>query len=242
MAMTPKRFEWIKEVLLQTYGRPPKRPPSDPMDELVQTILSQNTTDTNSERAFVQLKKQFPTWDMVRDAKPEVLARAIHCGGLAQIKSQRIIGVLQTIQQREGRLSLARVCGMPASEALAYLTDLEGVGMKTACCVLLFACGRPVMPVDTHVYRVSQRLGLLGGSVPIEKAHEALHTLIAPEDRYTMHILLIRHGRQTCHALRPECERCVLARHCPSGKGGASYSFPTAATNKAQSFCQYPAL
>lgn len=216
--MTPKKIEWFKQFLLKAYGSPPKHPASDPLDELIATILSQNTTDHNSERAFGQLKKMFPTWNQVLNANPETISKAIHCGGLAQIKSQRIIKVMRTIQEREGSLSLERIRAMPVKEALAYLTDLEGVGIKTACCVLLFAWGRPVLPVDTHVYRVSQRLGWLGGSVPIEKAHEELHKLIPPEDRYMMHLLLIQHGRQTCHALRPDCEKCVLARNCPSAK------------------------
>ena len=189
--MTPKKIELLKQLLLLAYGRPAKRPASDPVDQLVATILSQNTTDKNSERAFDTLKKQFPTWEAALYAQPEAVAKAIHCGGLAQIKSQRIIQVLRTIKAREGSLSLQRICSLPISEALAYLTDLNGVGIKTACCVLLFACGRPVLPVDTHVYRVSQRLGLIGGSVPIDKAHEELHKLIRNEDRFAMHVLLI---------------------------------------------------
>ena len=220
--MTPKKLELIQQLLLRAYGRPSPRSPSDPIDELVQTILSQNTTDQNSGRAFAKLKERFPTWDGVLAATPEAVAKAIHCGGLAHIKSQRIIKVLRTIQEREGSLSLARVCALPVNQALAYLTALEGVGIKTACCVLLFSCGRPVMPVDTHVYRVAQRLGLLGGSVPIQKAHEDLHRLIRNEERYTMHMLFIQHGRQTCHALRPSCGECVLARYCPSATHSAA--------------------
>jgi len=216
--MTPKKADQIRLLLIEAYGRPLARRATDPIDELVQTILSQNTTDQNSQRAFDTLKKAFPTWESVLGAAPESLARAIHCGGLAQIKSQRIVRVLRTIQEREGELSLKRVCAMPVNEALAYLTGLEGVGIKTACCVLLFACGRPVLPVDTHVYRVSQRLGLLGGSVPIERAHEELHALFAPAERYAMHMLLIQHGRRTCHALRPACDACALAEKCPSAR------------------------
>lgn len=225
--MTPKKAELIKQLLLKRYGRPAKRHPSDPIDQLVATILSQNTTDTNSERAFDQLKQRYPTWDAVLKAKPESIAQAIRCGGLAQIKSLRIIEVLRTIIEKEGSLSLDRVRSMPINEALAYLTDLDGVGIKTACCVLLFAWGKPVMPVDTHVYRVTQRLGLLSGSIPIEKAHNELHKLIATEDRYAMHLLLIQHGRKTCHARRPSCDECVLAHICPTAK---SYSCARVAT------------
>jgi endonuclease-3 len=214
--MTPKKVELLKQLLLKQYGRPAKRYPSDPIDQLVATILSQNTSDVNSERAFDKLKQRFPTWETVLKAKPEAVARAIHCGGLAQIKSLRIIKVLQTIVEKEGRLSLQRIASLPVNEALAYLTDLDGVGIKTACCVLLFAWGKPVMPVDTHVFRVTQRLGWLRGNDRIEKAHEELHKLIAPADRYVMHMLLIQHGRKTCHALRPACCECTISLHCPS--------------------------
>ena len=214
--MTPKKIELIRQLLLRAYGHPSPRTPTDPIDELVQTILSQNTTDQNSARAFRKLKERFPSWDKVLAATPEQVAAAIHCGGLAQIKSGRIINVLRTIQRQEGCISLQRICGLPVNEALAYLTELEGVGIKTANCILLFSCGRPVLPVDTHVYRLAQRLGLIGGSVPIHKAHEELHKQVRSEDRYAMHILLIAHGRQVCHALKPRCDECILARHCPS--------------------------
>jgi endonuclease-3 len=216
--VTPKKVELIKQLLLQAHGCPAKRAQCDPVDQLIATVLSQNTTDQNSARAFEKLKAAFPTWDEVVRAKPEAVAKLICCGGLAQIKSHRIIQVLRTIRDREGAISLDRLAAVPVNQALAYLTDLNGVGIKTACCVLLFAFGRPVLPVDTHVFRVSQRLGLLGGSVPIEKAHEELHKLVRNEDRYTMHMLLIEHGRQTCHALKPACDQCLLARHCPSAR------------------------
>lgn len=214
--MTPRKIEIVKELLHKTYGRLVRSPLTDPIDELVQTILSQNTTDQNSQRAFDRLRSTFPTWDAVLNAKPESIAKAIHSGGLAELKSQRILRVLRTIRDREGALTLKRVCAMPVNEALSYLTDLEGVGIKTACCVLLFACGRPVMPVDTHVYRVSQRLGWIGGSVPIHKAHEELHKIVDEHERYAMHVLLIKHGRSTCHALNPSCHECALSAHCPS--------------------------
>lgn len=214
--MTPKRIEQAKQLLLKSYGHPAPRPPQDPLDQLVATILSQNTSDRNSQRAFQRLKKRFPTWESVLEARPEELARAIQCGGLAQIKAVRIREVLEAIRQREGSLSLERLRGMAVNEALAWLMELNGVGIKTACCVLLFAFGRTVMPVDTHVYRVAQRLGWLGGRVPIEQAHGELHKLIAPAERYAMHLLLIRHGREVCQALQPRCERCALRPLCPS--------------------------
>lgn len=217
--MTPKKIEWVKHLLRKTHGPLVPRALSDPLDELVQTILSQNTTDQNSQRAFDQLKAAFPTWNDVMHASTDRIAQAIRSGGLAEIKSQRIVRVLRTIHEREGSLSLERVCAMSVNEALAYLTDLDGVGIKTACCVLLFACGRPVMPVDTHVYRVSQRLGWIDGSVPIQRAHEALHKIVDPAERYEMHMRLIRHGREICHALRPACVACALATHCPSAAG-----------------------
>jgi len=220
--MTPRKIELVKDLLRKTYGLPARSPLKDPLDELIQTILSQNTTDQNSQRAFLKLKENFSTWEDVLKGRTEAIARAIHSGGLAEIKSQRIQKVLRTIREREGRLSLKRVCSMPVNEALVYLTDLEGVGIKTACCVLLFACGKPVMPVDTHVYRVSQRLGWIAGSVSIEKAHEELHKIIPNGERYAMHVLLIRHGRQTCHALRPACDRCALSKYCPTASSSGN--------------------
>ncbi|MBI4027898.1 MAG: endonuclease III [Verrucomicrobia bacterium] len=193
-----------------------KRPRTDPLDGLIATILSQNTTDRNSDRAFRKLRKTFPTWKQACAAGPDAIKRAIRSGGLARIKSRRIQQVLRTIREREGALTLQRLRTMPTEEALAYLTGLDGVGIKTACCVLLFSCGRPVMPVDTHVYRVSRRLGILAENTPIQKAHEELHRRIAPVRRYAMHLLLIRHGRQTCRARKPECNGCALKFRCPS--------------------------
>jgi endonuclease III len=206
----------IRRLLLKAHGQPPPRPPSDPLDQLVATILSQHTTDVNSDRAFANLKERFPSWERVLKAGPGAVARQIRCGGLSRIKSRRIIGVLRSIRQQEGSLSLRRVASVPVEEALSYLTGLTGVGIKTACCVLLFAWNRPVMPVDTHIYRVSRRLGWLGEDVPVSRAHEALQKLISDRHRYDMHLLLIQHGRVTCHARHPACGECVLAVHCPS--------------------------
>jgi endonuclease-3 len=201
--------------LLAAYGPPPPRQPQDPLGELVATILSQHTSDLNTERAFRSLLDTFGSFEAVRDAPVEAIEAAIRGGGLARVKAPRIKQVLSRLQAERGALSLDFLRDLPLAEARAFLTSLGGVGPKTAACVPLFALGRPAIPVDTHVHRVSRRLGLIGPRTSAEQAHPALEAIVPPEQAYAFHLHLIQHGRQTCKAARPRCESCPLTALCP---------------------------
>lgn len=207
--------DWVYERLVETYGIPSWEPDGDALGGLIATILSQHTSDANSERAYERLTQTFAGWAAVRDAPVEAVAEAIRVGGLAQVKAARIQAVLRTLSEKQGgSLDLSYLRDFPLDEALASLQMLPGVGPKTAACVLLFSLGRPAFPVDTHVWRVTRRLGLIGPKVTADAAHTALERRILPERRHTIHLNLIRHGRQVCHAQRPECERCTLRVRC----------------------------
>ena len=187
------------------------------LDELVAAILSQNTTDTNSGAAFAQLQRRFPDWDAVRRASPATIARAIRVAGLSRQKAPRIKAILQTIHRERGELSLEFLRESPVPEAIEYLSRFPGVGPKTAACVLLFACRRPVLPVDTHVHRVSGRLGLIGPGTNAVKAQLELSPLVPPRQVLEFHVGLIRHGRAVCLANKPKCGDCPLLDLCPDG-------------------------
>ena len=204
----------IYQALLAVYGQPTWRPHHPPLDELVLTILSQHTSDLNSGRAFTQLRAALPTWEAVRDAPVAAIAAAIQSGGLAQQKAPRIKGILQRIWDERGSFDLDFLRTVPLAEAKAWLAALPGVGPKTAACVLLFACGRPAMPVDTHVHRVSRRLGLVPDRATAEQTHALLEALVPPEWYYAFHLNVIKHGREVCKAPRPRCELCVLRPWC----------------------------
>lgn len=213
----------VYALLISTYGEPSWKPDYDPLGGLVGTILSQHTSDQNSERAYQQLVATFPTWEKVRDAPTLLVAEAIRSGGLANIKAPRIQEALYTLSKQQGADghadSLAQFLNeklrkLPLEEAWRYLRTIPGVGPKTAACVLLFNMGEPVMPVDTHVHRVSKRLGLIGTHVTPDQAHEIFDKCTPHEWVYSLHINLIRHGRQVCHAQRPECSRCALYGEC----------------------------
>ncbi len=219
----------IPEIIARlddAYGIPEWRPHRDPLSELVLTILSQNTSDSNSGRAFVRLLEAFPTWEAVIEAPLAELIAAIQPGGLAPTKAPRIQAVLRDIKERRGDFDLGFLAELPLDEARAWLGSLHGVGPKTVACVLLFALGRPAMPVDTHVFRVAQRLGLIPSragkaAMTAEKAHALLEAAVPPDGYYAFHIGLIKHGRRTCSAQRPQCESCVLRDLCPSaGRAG----------------------
>lgn len=219
-----RRTEWVL-VSIQTivslleaeYGAPSRdsfRP--EPIDELVNTILSQHTSDTNTAGAYASLKQTFPSWDAVIDAPTGDVANAIRSGGLANQKAPRIQNVLADVREQRGDFDLGFLNDLPVHDALSWLTALHGVGPKTAACVLLFSLNRPVMPVDTHVHRVGLRLGLLPAGISAERAHGALESGMSPDEVYTAHMLLIQHGRRTCKARAPRCAECVLLTHCPS--------------------------
>lgn len=206
----------VLDRLRAFYGEPSadrKRP--DPMAELVQTILSQNTSDANSDRAYASLRARFANWEEVLEADEAAIADAIRSGGLAEIKARRIKAVLEEVRKQRGRLDLDFLAGWETETIRQWLTSLPGVGPKTASCVLLFSLDRPAIPVDTHVYRVSRRLGLLRPGTPVSRSHLVLESLVSGSEMYPFHMLLIRHGRQTCRAVAPRCSACPLADICP---------------------------
>jgi endonuclease-3 len=211
-----RRLRRIVDKLAAEYGRPVLRPHGAPVDELVLTVLSQNTNDRNRDVAYGRLRERFPTWDAVREAPLEEIEDAIRPGGLAPTKSVRIKQILEAI----GEDDLAHLAGDPLEEARAELVALPGVGRKTAACVLLFSFGRPDVPVDTHVYRVGGRLGLWPQKASFDRAHDELLRLCGDDGEfaYETHVLLIRHGRRTCVARSPRCAECPLRRMCPEGK------------------------
>jgi endonuclease-3 len=200
-------------LLEEQYGipYPDKR---DPVDLLVMTILSQNTSDTNSLRAFALLKSRFGGYEEILAAPEEAVADSIRTGGLADMKARRIKETLARIKQYAGSVELGFLAGMKKEEAMGYLLSLPGVGPKTASVVLLFAFGKPFLPVDTHVFRLSRRLGLVGGEVRPEKAQAALERIVPPEKYLALHLNLIRHGRLVCRARGPRHEECVLKSCC----------------------------
>ncbi len=215
-----RRLRTLAERLARVYGRPRVRS-CDPLDCLVETVLSQATSDTNSQRAFRSLKAAFPSWALVAAARPRAIERAIRSGGLARTKSRRIRELLHAVRAREGRFDLGPLRGLPAAAAEARLAGLPGVGPKTRACVLLFALRKHAFPVDTHVHRLARRLGL----VPTRAGAETAHALLAPAvprgRALDLHLNLIRHGREVCRARHPRCEACALRAACPS-RGAAA--------------------
>jgi len=204
----------IHRRLLEFYGEPTWRNPLPPVDELVSTILSQNTNDKNRDRAFEALRQRFPTWELVRDADSRSVIEAIRPAGLANQKGPRIQQVLQEISSERGSLDLSFLKELPLEEARAWLTKFKGVGPKTAAIVLLFSLGLPAFPVDTHIYRVTGRLGLRPEKMTVEDAHQYLEGLFPPETYYAAHLNIIRLGRETCAARKPLCEGCPLREVC----------------------------
>jgi endonuclease-3 len=210
----------IRDRLRQLYGRPTNQPHGDPIHELVKTILSQNTSDTNRDAAYARLRERFDTWEEVRDAPLAEVADAIRSGGLWATKAPRIQEALRGCGDP---IDLAWLRDAPRTEALDFLTALPGVGRKTAACVLLFSFDRPEMPVDTHVHRVGRRLGLIRERASFDQAHDELLKVVDADDIYEVHINLIRHGRAVCRP-RPRCEQCRLRRTCPYWRSGAAAS------------------
>ena len=206
----------ILDSLWKEYATEPREPRYDPASEVVFTILSQHTSDINSERAFKQLMDTFGSLEEVVAGDTEHIARCINIGGLAKIKAPRIKRVLNLILQKNGSLDLWFLKEMPLEEAKAWLRDLPGIGPKSAAVILCFALGMPAMAVDTHVYRVSKRLGLIGPKTNYEQAHEILEHAVEPDQIYAFHMALITHGRRVCKAPRPLCQQCVVAYGCPS--------------------------
>lgn len=213
----------VYDKLIATYGEPKNEPDYDPLGGLIATILSQHTSDINSGRAYQQLLDTFSTWEAVRDAPTNKVAEAIKSGGLANIKSVRIQDVLQTLTEQQQEQGITKTLAAylsdelakrPTEEAWRYLQQLPGVGPKTAACVLMFHLDRATFPIDTHVLRTTRRLGLIGPKVSADAAHSLFAKVIPPEWVYPLHVDLIRHGRQICHAQRPACEQCALFHEC----------------------------
>ncbi len=219
-----RRVRAIHNRLMRFYGplRPPRR--TEPLEELISTVLSQHTSDANAERAYRSLRTAYPSWDAVVRASSAAVADVIRSGGLANTKASRIQAILREIRIREGGFDLAFLRRRSDPEVREYLTSLPGVGPKTAAVVLAFSLGRAVIPVDTHVHRVSRRLGLVPPKVSAERAHALLEELTPEEIRVGLHVGLIRLGREICRAGHPRCEECPLASLCPTAPSLLSQS------------------
>jgi endonuclease-3 len=211
----------IRDRLRAYYGRPRNEPHQAPLDELVLTVLSQNTNDRNRDVAYTRLRARFPDWDSVARAPVEEIEEAIRPGGISKVKSRRIKSMLGAIAEESGTLDLETLATARRDDAIAFLERLPGVGRKTAACVLLFSFDRPELPVDTHVYRVSSRLGLIRPKASFLEAHETLRAIVDPDDVYEVHVNMLRHGRRICTARNPQCERCPLLELCPYGQAHA---------------------
>ncbi len=210
------RIKTIISLLTREYGKREWKLDKDTVGVLVRTILSQNTSDRNSDRAFDSLKKAFPSWVQAKNASEDKLAESIKHGGLSEVKARYIKDSLNHIFREQGNLNLDLLKGMATEEARKWLLHLPGVGLKTANVVLLFSLGVPVLPVDTHVFRVTKRLGLIEKEAKIETVSDKLEPYLPPDQVYAFHVLIIEHGRKVCVARHPKCRICVLGNMCPS--------------------------
>ena len=208
------KIRLIHNRLGKEYGIPKWEPGYDPLTELIFTVLSQHTSDKNRDTAFARLQKQFPKWEQVRDASVRAVESAIRSAGLGRIKSARIQALLRTINDRYGKLRLDFLQKLPTEKAKEILLSFDGIGPKTAACVLLFSLARPVFPVDTHIFRISKRLGLIPVKSDPDDAHRIMQELVPDKLMYPFHINLIRHGRAVCKSNRPICERCCIKDSC----------------------------
>jgi endonuclease III len=208
----------VRDRLRTYYGKPRNVPHHAPLDELVLTILSQNTNDRNRDVAYARLRSRFAGWDAVADAPLAEVEDAIKPGGISKVKSRRIKEILQSLRSHPNGLSLDWLEDASRERAFEFLEGLPGVGRKTAACVLLFSYDRPELPVDTHVYRVTSRLGLIRPKASFEEAHDRVRELVEPAESYEIHVNLLRHGRRLCKAQRPLCDACPLLRVCPYGR------------------------
>ena len=214
-----KPLGYIIQNLERAYGVPVNKWTGwDVLDMLVSVILSQATSDANSDRTYDALKRRFPTWDAVLRARERTLADTIRLGGLANQKAAVIRALLRQIKERHGSLDLSFVKDMPTGEAVRYLSGFRGVGPKTAACTLLFACGKDVFPLDTHIFRVLRRVGLIPAKCSDEFAHEVMNRLVPAGKFYSFHVNLIRHGRKLCRPRDPLCERCPIVEYCDYGR------------------------
>jgi endonuclease-3 len=219
-AADEKPIKYIIQNLERAYGVPEnERGGSDPLDMLVSVILSQATSDTNSRRTFAELKRRYPTWDVALGARESSIAAAIKSGGLANQKARVIKKLLKQIKELHGSLDLSFVEEMSNEDAVRYLSQFRGVGPKTVACTLLFACGKEVFPLDTHIFRVLRRVGLVPEKCSDARAHEMLNRVVPAGKFYSFHVNLIRHGRKICRPRDPLCERCPIVEYCDHGRG-----------------------
>lgn len=212
----------VRNRLTEKFGNPVWRNPLPGIDELVSTILSQNTNDVNRDKGFNRLREKFPTWEEVRDAPESEVIDAVRIAGLANQKGPRIQKVLRQISDERGELDIEFLKELPIEEAHDWLTKFKGVGPKTAAIVLLFSLGMPAFPVDTHIYRVTGRLGLRPDNMSVEKAHPYLEKVFPPETYYAGHLNIIRLGREICKARKPMCAQCPLLDICDYGQANKS--------------------
>jgi endonuclease III len=209
----PARVRRIRDRLRELYGIPVAPPHGQGVDELILTVLSQSTSDRNRDVAFLRLRRRFGSWAAVRDAPVEAVEEAIRPGGISRVKSGRIQAILRALPD----FDLGWLAGASVEEGRDFLCSLPGVGRKTAACVLLFAYGKRDVPVDTHVSRVGTRLGLFRPGAPFEEMHDDMLAITPRGQELELHVNLLRHGRRTCHARRPDCAGCALLRMCPTG-------------------------
>jgi endonuclease III len=213
-----KPLRYIIQNLERTYGVPENRRGSDPLDMLIKIILSQATSDTNSDRTFKALKARFPVWDSLLRARTSTIAATIRSGGLANQKATVIKDVLRQIKEDRGALNLNFLQDLSPEEAVRYLSQFRGIGPKTIACTLLFACRKEVFPLDTHIFRILRRVGLIPQSCTDRRAHEIMNSIVPPGKFYSFHVNLIRHGRTLCRPRDPLCERCPIVEYCDYGQ------------------------
>ncbi len=217
-AADDKPVRYIIQNLERTYGVPTNERASDPLDMLVQIILSQATSDINSHRTFAALKKRFPDWRAVARARESTIADTIRSGGLANQKAAVIKRVLRQIEAERGAVSLDFLHELSTAEAVSYLRQFRGLGPKTIACTLLFACRKEVFPLDTHIFRILRRVGLIPQKCTDARAHEVMNRVVPPGKFYSFHVNLIRHGRALCRPREPLCERCPIIEYCDYGQ------------------------
>lgn len=208
------KLKEINDILEDVFGIPERSQDEEPLGTLIHTILSQNTNDTNSERAFNNLIEKYPTWEDVLSADVKELAETIRIGGLAGQKSVRIKQVLKWLKDNYGKLNLDFICDMDTADAIQLLTSLKGIGLKTANVLLCFACGKETFPVDTHILRISKRLALVPEKASSEMAHEIMGQIYPKGKAYSLHVNMINFGRTICHARKPKCRECPLINYC----------------------------
>ena len=213
------KYQPVAVILRELYGLPNWSRSLPAIDELVDCILSQSTTDTNRDRAFEALRLRYPDWEAVMNAPTIEVIETIRPAGLANQKGPRIQNVLRRIHAEHGAMDIEFLNDLPIEDAKRWLTSLEGVGPKTAAIVLCFAFNREAFPVDTHIHRVGQRIGFLPEGISADKAHPVMEAIVPPQDYYGFHINLIQHGREICQARRPKCERCPLMLYCDYYQG-----------------------